>query len=173
MFKLSNSSTNELDILKFNSEAQHDHTRISGLTASDLHNCEIDDTMCNPLIVNISLLCTALVIVRYPKYHLSGVQKKVSMLCQQQNKSFNPIQAGVFWSHIGWGGGTLCLSLFLIYLFSNYYQTLHDGTLAQNLSKALKDLLTSSLGGKYDLIKLFFVLFQLKIRVLLSCVQLS
>ena len=25
-----------------------------------------------------------------------------------RNFNFNPIQAGLFWNHIGWGGGTLC-----------------------------------------------------------------
>ena len=58
--------------------------------------------------------------------------------------------------------------LFLLYLWSNYNQTWHDGTLEQNLSKAVKILLTSSLGGKCDVIKLFSVSFQVKIRVLLS-----
>ena len=48
------------------------------------------------------------------------------------------------------------LSLFLLYLCSNYNQTWHDGTLGQNLSKAIKILLTSSPGGKYDVIKPFF-----------------
>ena len=62
----------------------------------------------------------------------------------------NPIQAGVFWNHI------LCPPLFLFYLWSNYNQTWHDGTLGQNLSKAIKFLLTSSPGGKYDVIKPFF-----------------
>ena len=38
---------------------------------------------------------------------------------------FNPIQAEV-------------LTLFLIYLLSNNYQTWHDSTMAQNLSKAVK-----------------------------------
>ena len=33
-----------------------------------------------------------------------------------ENKILNPIQAGVFWNHIGWGG-TLCPPpLFLLYL---------------------------------------------------------
>ena len=85
----------------------------------------------------------------------------------------------------GWGlsepyrlGGTLCpppwcAHLFLLYFWSNYNQTWHDGTLEQNLSKAIKILLTSSLGGKYDVIKLFLVLFQVKIRVPLPTVQLS
>ena len=63
--------------------------------------------------------------------------------------------------------------LFLLYLWSNYNQTWHDGTLEQSLLKAIKILLTSSLGGKYDVIKLFLVSFQVKIRVLLSFVQLS
>ena len=63
--------------------------------------------------------------------------------------------------------------LFLLYLWSNYNQTWHDGTLGQNLSKAIKILLTSSPGGKYDVIKLFSVLFQVKIRDLLSFVQVS
>ena len=79
-------------------------------------------------------------------------------------EAFNPIQAGVFWKHIGWGAH---------YLWSNYNQTWHGGTLRQNLSKAIKMLLMSSLGGKYDVIKLFLVWFQVKIRVFLFCVQLS
>ena len=84
------------------------------------------------------------------------------------NKSINPIQAGVFWNHIG------CAPLlFLLYLWSNYNQNWHDGTLGQNLSKAIKSLLTSSPGGKYDVIKPFLVSFQVKIRVLLSFVQWS
>ena len=66
----------------------------------------------------------------------------------------NPIQAG---------GGTLFPPLFLFYLWSNYNQTWLDGTLGQNLSKAIKILLTSSLGGKYDVIKPFLVSFQVKI----------
>ena len=45
--------------------------------------------------------------------------------------------------------------LFLLYLWSNYNQTWHAGTLGQNLSKAIKSLLTSALGGKYDVIKPF------------------
>ena len=67
----------------------------------------------------------------------------------------NPIQAGVFWNHIGWG--QIVPPLFLFCLWSNYNQTWHDGTLGQNLSKAIKSLLT----------------FQVKIRVPLSFVQLS
>ena len=85
---------------------------------------------------------------------------------------FNPIQAGVFWNHIGLGG-TLCLPLFFLYLWSNYNQTWNDGTLGQNLSNAIKILLTSSLGGKYDVIKPFLVSFQVKIRVPISFVQWS
>ena len=60
----------------------------------------------------------------------------------------NPIPVGFFWNHIGWGGGTW-----------------HDATPGQNLSKAIKILLTSSPGGKYDVIKPFLVSFQVKIRV--------
>ena len=67
---------------------------------------------------------------------------------------FNPVQAGVFWNHIGLGN-----------------QTSHDKTLGQNLSKAIKILLTSSPGGKYNVIKPFLVSFQAKIRVPLSFVQ--
>ena len=63
--------------------------------------------------------------------------------------------------------------LFLLYLWSNYNQTWHGDTLGQNLSNAIKILLTSSLGGKYDVIKLFLGLFQVKIRVPLPFVQLS
>ena len=77
----------------------------------------------------------------------------------------NPIQAGVFWNHIGWGGGSMCPPLFVLYFCSNYNQTWHDGTLGQNLSKAMQVLLMSSLGDKYDVIKLFLVSFQVKIRV--------
>ena len=39
----------------------------------------------------------------------------------------------------------MCPPLFLYYLLSNYNQTWHDSTLGQNLSKAMKSLLTSSL----------------------------
>ena len=62
----------------------------------------------------------------------------------------------------------MCPPLFLLGLRSNYNQTWHDGTLEQNLSKAIKSLLMSSLGCKYDVIKPFLVLFQVKIRVPLS-----
>ena len=33
----------------------------------------------------------------------------------------NPVQTGVFWYHIGWGGGggAQCAPLFLLYLWSN------------------------------------------------------
>ena len=50
--------------------------------------------------------------------------------------ALNPIQAGVFWNHIGWGG-TLCPPPFLLYLLSNYHQTWHASTMAQNLSKTV------------------------------------
>ena len=63
--------------------------------------------------------------------------------------------------------------LFILYLWSNYNQTGHDDSLGQNLSKAIKILLTSSLGGKHDVIKLFLVSFHVKIRVSLSFVQSS
>ena len=60
--------------------------------------------------------------------------------------NLNSIQAGVFWNHIGWGGGgahcVQCHILFLFYLWSNYSQTCHDGTLRQNRSKVVKNLLT-------------------------------
>ena len=89
--------------------------------------------------------------------------------------TFNPIQAGVFWNHIGWGGGGggIVPPLFLLCLCSNYSKTWHDGTLGQNLSKAIKSLMTSSLGGKYDVIKPFLLSFQVKIQVPISFVQLS
>ena len=45
---------------------------------------------------------------------------------------------------------------FLPYFLSNYDQSLYSSTLGQNLSKAIKILQTSSVGGKYDIIKLFF-----------------
>ena len=73
------------------------------------------------------------------------------MAVRKNFKSFNPIQDGVFWP------------LFLLYLWSNYNQTWHAGTLGPNLSKAIKIWLMSSLGGKYDVIELFLVLFQVKI----------
>ena len=34
---------------------------------------------------------------------------------------FNPIQAGLFWNHIGWGGHIVPPPLFLLYLLSNYH----------------------------------------------------
>ena len=80
-------------------------------------------------------------------------------------------QAGVFWNPIG--RNHCALPLFLLCLWSNYNQTWHDGTLGQNLSKAIKILLTSTLGDKYDVIKPFLVSFQVKIRVPLSFVQWS
>ena len=40
----------------------------------------------------------------------------------------------------------------------------HNGTLEQNLSKSIIILMTSSLSGKYDVIKQFSVSFQVKIR---------
>ena len=54
---------------------------------------------------------------------------------------------------LGWGHMP---PLFLLYLLSNYNQTWHDGTLGKHLSKAIKSLLRSSLGGKYGVITLFF-----------------
>ena len=73
----------------------------------------------------------------------------------------NPIQAGVFWNHIGWGGGWHIVPpspLFLLYLWFIDNQTWHGGTKGQNLSTAIKILLRSSLGGKYDVIKPFLVI---------------
>ena len=86
----------------------------------------------------------------------------------------NPVQAGLFWNNIGCeGGGGHCAPLFLLYLWSDYNQTWRDGTLRQNLSKALKSLLTSSLWGKKEIIKLFLVSFEVRIQVPLSFVQWS
>ena len=83
--------------------------------------------------------------------------------------NLNPIQAGVFWNP--GGQGTLCpLPLFLLYLWSNYNQTWHDGTLGQNLSKPIKILLMSSPGGKFDIIKPFLVAFRgLNLSSLIFC----
>ena len=80
-----------------------------------------------------------------------GVNGKLWLAIKDLYTDVNPIQAGVFWNHIG--------PLFLLYLWSNYNQTWHDGTLGQNLSKAIKILLTSSPGSKYDVIKPFSVSF--------------
>ena len=44
------------------------------------------------------------------------------------------------------------------------------GTLAQNLSKALKILMTSSLSHVYDVIKQFLFLFEIEIRYPLSSI---
>ena len=92
------------------------------------------------------------------------------MTSKSKRNQFNPIQAGVFWNHIGWGAHCFCF-LFLRCLWSNYNQTWYDSTLGQNLSKSVENLLTSSLGGKYDVIKPFLVSFLVKIRVPLSFVQ--
>ena len=76
---------------------------------------------------------------------------------------FNPIQAGVFWNHIGWRHNVpppLVSPLFVVQLQPNLAWW-YSGT---NLSKVIKSLLMSSLGGKYDVIKLFLVSFQVKIR---------
>ena len=84
---------------------------------------------------------------------------------------FNPIQAGVFWNHIDWEPlsplrfsfvcGPITTKLAMMILWD------------ENPSKAIEILLTSSLGGNYDVIKPFLVFFQVKIRVPLSFVQLS
>ena len=104
-------------------------------------------------------------------FHLVFCYFKWFQVIPRQNVlAFNPIQAGVFWNHIGWGAhcAPLCFS------FICGPNTTNDGTLGQNLSKAIKILLTSSLGGKYDVIKLsVLVSLQVKIRVPLSFVQLS
>ena len=50
---------------------------------------------------------------------------EVTMQIMEYAKADDPIQAG--------GGRP-----FLLYLLSNYYQTWHDSTLEQNLSKAVK-----------------------------------
>ena len=63
--------------------------------------------------------------------------------------------------------------LFLLCLWSNYNQTWHDCTLGQNVSKAIKILLTSSLGGKYDVIKPFLLSFEVKIMSSLSFCQIE
>ena len=74
-----------------------------------------------------------------------------SLLGNNFHQWFNPIQAvGYFVIMLlllYWLGDTFP---FLLYLLSNYYQTWHDGTLAQNLSKAVKviSIMTSSLLGR-------------------------
>ena len=52
-------------------------------------------------------------------------------------ENINPIQAGVFSNHIDWGGDIVSPSVSHFLRF-NYNQTWHDGTLGQNLSKAVK-----------------------------------
>ena len=41
--------------------------------------------------------------------------------CGKTTKGINPIQAGLFWNHIGWGGAHCAPPLFLLYLLSNYH----------------------------------------------------
>ena len=65
-----------------------------------------------------------------------------------QARGFGKIQ-------VGGGGGE--------YMRSNCHQTRNASTLGQNLSKAIKILLTTLLLGKYDVIKYFSVLFQVEI----------
>ena len=60
------------------------------------------------------------------------------MYIRIQLLGINPIQAGVFWNHIGWGDTLRPPPPFLLYLLSNYHQTWHDSTMAQNLSRAVK-----------------------------------
>ena len=47
----------------------------------------------------------------------------------------NPIQAGVFWNHIGWGGGHIVPPSVSPLFVIQSPQTWHSGTIAQNLSK--------------------------------------
>ena len=61
--------------------------------------------------------------------------------------------------------------MFLVYLWSNHHQVWHDGTLPQNLPKALKILMTSSLSRVYDVIKPFSLSFKVEILDPLSFVQ--
>ena len=79
------------------------------------------------------------------------------------NKCINPIQTG------GHNVPPSVSPLFVVQLQPNL-ACWYSG---QNLSKTIKLLLTSSPRGKYDVIKLFLVLFQVKIRVPLSFVQWS
>ena len=97
-----------------------------------------------------------------------------SVVCILSKGELTLFRLGSFWSQKkGLGHIMPPPPLFLLYLWSNYNQTWHVGTLGQNLSKAIKSLLTSSLGGTYNVIKPFLVLFQVKIRVPLSFVQWS
>ena len=50
----------------------------------------------------------------------------------------NRIQAGVFWNHIGWGGGGILCPRFSFICGPITAKFWHDGTLGQNLSKAIK-----------------------------------
>ena len=61
--------------------------------------------------------------------------------------------------------------MFFLSLWSNHNQTWHNGTLAQNLSKAFKILMTSSLSRVHDVIKQFLLWFEDKIRDPLFFVQ--
>ena len=51
------------------------------------------------------------------------------------------------------------------------HQTWHDGTLAQNLSKAIKSFMTSLLFRVHHVIKQFLLSFEVEIRDPLSFVQ--
>ena len=53
--------------------------------------------------------------------------------------------------------------MFLLYLWSNYHQTWHDGTLELNL-KRIEKFDDSSLSRLYDVIKQFSVSFEVEIR---------
>ena len=80
-----------------------------------------------------------------------------------RRESFGTIQAG----------GRLCPP-FLLYLWSNYNQTWHDGTLGHNLSKAIKILLILVITRRYVWRhQVVFGILSVKIRVPLSFVQLS
>ena len=63
---------------------------------------------------------------------LEAYNWKFSSAQEYSQATVNPIQAGVFWNHIGWPPP------FLLYLLSNYHQTWHASTMPQNLSKTVK-----------------------------------
>ena len=107
-------------------------------------------------------------VIYYLTSFLTQATTQIRSLTLFRLGSFGTILArGHIWAH--------CAPppLLLLYLWSNYNQTWHDGTLGQNLSKAIKILLTSSLGGEYDVIKPCLISFQVKIQVPLFLVQWS
>ena len=90
--------------------------------------------------------------------HIGKCAARVLKRSARTHPALNPIQAGVFWNHRGWRGAQ-CFSFICCPIITKLGMMVLKDKISQ---KTMKILLTSSPGGKYDVIKPSLVSSQVK-----------